>query len=152
VVQLCVERTIAAPPERVFDWLADPVNLAAAPFVLKAGYAEGSPEPGAGALREATALWRVVPRGDHRLPRAAQLLLPGNPLVPGLRPPGRQAHGGGQRNGGIGRDGLVDPDCTHRNDDDETFVRVNEVLERMPRAMSPQDLETLVDSVGSTAS
>ena len=28
MVQLRVERTIAASPERVFDWLADPTNLA----------------------------------------------------------------------------------------------------------------------------
>ncbi|HUO41109.1 MAG TPA: SRPBCC family protein [Mycobacterium sp.] len=52
MVQLHVERTIAASPERVFDWLADPVNLATAPFVLRAGYAKGSSGPAVGALRE----------------------------------------------------------------------------------------------------
>jgi hypothetical protein len=51
VVQLHVERTIAALPERVFDWLTDPANVAAAPLTLKAGYAKGSPGPGVGAVR-----------------------------------------------------------------------------------------------------
>ena len=50
-MKLQVERTIAARPERVFDWLADPANLAAAPLALKARYAKGS-GPGVGALRE----------------------------------------------------------------------------------------------------
>jgi uncharacterized protein YndB with AHSA1/START domain len=54
MVQLRVERTIAASPERVFDWLADPTNLAASPLVLKAGWAKGSSEPGVGAVREVT--------------------------------------------------------------------------------------------------
>jgi uncharacterized protein YndB with AHSA1/START domain len=52
MVELHVERTIAASPERVFDWLADPANLAAAPLAFKAGWAKCSSEPGAGALRE----------------------------------------------------------------------------------------------------
>lgn len=38
--------------EQVFDWLADPTNLAAAPLVLKAAYAKDSPGRGAGAVRE----------------------------------------------------------------------------------------------------
>jgi hypothetical protein len=54
MVQLRVERTIAASPERVFDWLADPANLTASPSVLKAGWAKGSSGPGVGALREVT--------------------------------------------------------------------------------------------------
>ena len=53
MVEIHLERTIAAPVEQVFDWLADPPNLAAAPLVLKAGYAKGSPGHGAGAVREA---------------------------------------------------------------------------------------------------
>lgn len=53
MVQLHLERTIAAPPEKVFDWLADPASLKAAPLVLKAGWTKGS-TPGAGALREVT--------------------------------------------------------------------------------------------------
>ena len=56
MVQLHLERTIAAPPEKVFAWLADPANLAAAPLVLKAGPAKESSGPGAGAIREATAV------------------------------------------------------------------------------------------------
>ncbi|MGH3957588.1 SRPBCC family protein [Mycobacterium sp.] len=52
MVELHVERTIAAPPERVFDRLADPASLCAAPLVLKAGWARGSSGPGAGALRK----------------------------------------------------------------------------------------------------
>ena len=54
MVQVHVERTIAASPERVFDWLADPANLTAAPLLLKAGWAKGSSGPGVGALREVT--------------------------------------------------------------------------------------------------
>lgn len=55
MVRLHVERTIAAPPERVFDWLADPVNLATAPLILTASYTDES-KPGAGAVREAIAV------------------------------------------------------------------------------------------------
>jgi uncharacterized protein YndB with AHSA1/START domain len=53
MVEIHLEQTIAAPVEKVFDWLADPANLAAAPLVLKAGYAKGS-SSGAGAVREVT--------------------------------------------------------------------------------------------------
>jgi hypothetical protein len=56
MVQLHVERTIAASPERVFDWLADPASLTAAPLVLKAGWAKGSSGPGVGAVRAVTAV------------------------------------------------------------------------------------------------
>jgi uncharacterized protein YndB with AHSA1/START domain len=56
MVTLHVERTIDASPERVFDWLADPANLTAAPLVLRAGFAKGSPGPGVGALREVVGL------------------------------------------------------------------------------------------------
>jgi uncharacterized protein YndB with AHSA1/START domain len=52
MVEIHVERTIGAPVEQVFDWLAYPVNLAAAPLALRARYATDSPGPGAGALRE----------------------------------------------------------------------------------------------------
>jgi uncharacterized protein YndB with AHSA1/START domain len=52
MVELRVERTIAASPERVFEWLAAPANLATIPVIIKAGWARGSSEPGAGALRE----------------------------------------------------------------------------------------------------
>lgn len=56
MVRFRVERTIAAAPEPVFDWLADPANLAAAPAILRAGYANGSSGPGKGAVRSATCI------------------------------------------------------------------------------------------------
>ncbi len=56
MVKLHVERTIAASPERVFDWLADPANLTVAPLALRAGFAKGTSGPGVGALREVTGL------------------------------------------------------------------------------------------------
>lgn len=52
MVELHVERTIAAAPERVFDWLADPASLRTAPLVLTAGWARGSSGPATGALRQ----------------------------------------------------------------------------------------------------
>jgi uncharacterized protein YndB with AHSA1/START domain len=52
VARLHVERTIAAPPEKVFDWLADPAGLTAAPLVLSARYTEPAPALRAGAVRE----------------------------------------------------------------------------------------------------
>ena len=51
MVELYVERTIAAPQQAVFDWLADPVNLTAAPLALRAGFAKGTSAPAAGARR-----------------------------------------------------------------------------------------------------
>ena len=56
MVQLHVERDIAASPERVFDWLADPHNLTTSPLMLKAAWRRDSVPPGVGALREATAV------------------------------------------------------------------------------------------------
>src|SRR5258708_28963367 len=50
MVEFQVERTIAASPERVFDWLADPANLTAAPVILKVRWVK------VGALREAIGL------------------------------------------------------------------------------------------------
>jgi uncharacterized protein YndB with AHSA1/START domain len=52
MVEIHLERTIAAPVDQVFDWLADPANLAAAPLGLKAGYAKDSSGPGVGAARQ----------------------------------------------------------------------------------------------------
>ncbi|WP_156688611.1 SRPBCC family protein [Mycobacterium sp. Marseille-P9652] len=52
MVEIHLEWTIAAPVESVFDWLADPVNLAAAPLVLRARYTRDAPGPGAGAVRQ----------------------------------------------------------------------------------------------------
>ena len=56
MVEIHLERTIAAPVEQVFDWLADPANLAAAPLALRGRYAKDSPGPGAGAVREVIAV------------------------------------------------------------------------------------------------
>ena len=56
MVEIHLERTIDAPVERVFDWLADPANLAAAPLALRGRYAKDSPGPGAGAVREVIAV------------------------------------------------------------------------------------------------
>ena len=56
MVTLHMERTIAASPQRVFDWLADPANLTTAPLSIRAGFVKGWSEPGVGALREVTAV------------------------------------------------------------------------------------------------
>lgn len=56
MVELQVERTIAAAPERVFDWLADPAALTTAPSVLKARWVKGSSGPGEGAVRQVIGL------------------------------------------------------------------------------------------------
>jgi len=53
---MVIERTIEAPPEQVFLWLSDPQNLTAAPLAVKAGWAQGTTEPGVGAVREVWAL------------------------------------------------------------------------------------------------
>ncbi len=54
MVEIHVERTIAAPQDQVFDWLADPKSLTAAPAILRVRWAKGSPPLGPGAVREAT--------------------------------------------------------------------------------------------------
>ena len=54
MVEIHLEQMILAPVDKVFDWLADPTNLAAAPLVLRASWAKGSAGPGAGAVREVT--------------------------------------------------------------------------------------------------
>jgi uncharacterized protein YndB with AHSA1/START domain len=60
MVHLRVEKTIYAPPEKVFAWLADPVNLKSAPLTVTADWAKDSPAPaGLGAIRTgfAIGLW-----------------------------------------------------------------------------------------------
>jgi uncharacterized protein YndB with AHSA1/START domain len=52
MVEIHLQRTIAAPVEQVFDWLADPAHLGGAPLALTAGWAKGSSAPGAGAVRQ----------------------------------------------------------------------------------------------------
>ncbi len=56
MVELHVQRTIAASPELVFDWLADPASLAAAPLVLRSAYRKSAPGPGKGAVRQVVGL------------------------------------------------------------------------------------------------
>jgi Polyketide cyclase / dehydrase and lipid transport len=56
MVEIHLERTIDAPAEQVFDWLADPVNLATAPLALRGRWAKGSSGPRAGAVREVLAV------------------------------------------------------------------------------------------------
>lgn len=51
MVRIHVERTIAAPPDQVFAWLADPANLTAARLMLKAGWRADAPGPRVGAVR-----------------------------------------------------------------------------------------------------
>jgi hypothetical protein len=54
MVKIRAERTIAASPERVFDWLHDPANLTVSPVLRKAVWAKGSSGPGVRAVREVT--------------------------------------------------------------------------------------------------
>ena len=56
MVHIRAERTIAAPPDQVFAWLADPANLTAARLILKAGWRADAPGPRLGAIREAVAV------------------------------------------------------------------------------------------------
>ena len=56
MVELHIERTIAASPERVFEWLADPRSLTAAPLALRARWARGSSGPAEGAQRRVLGL------------------------------------------------------------------------------------------------
>ncbi|MDH6193651.1 uncharacterized protein YndB with AHSA1/START domain [Mycobacterium frederiksbergense] len=55
MVTIHLQRLIAASPERVFDWLADPAALATAPLVLRAGWTKGTSGPAVGAVRTVTA-------------------------------------------------------------------------------------------------
>lgn len=59
MVKIHVERDIAAPQDRVFDWLAEPGNLTAATLILRVYLAKGSPPLGKGAVRIAisTGMW-----------------------------------------------------------------------------------------------
>lgn len=56
MAQIHVERTIAASPERVLDWLLDPINLTVSPIFRKAVWSKDSPGPGVGAMREVTGI------------------------------------------------------------------------------------------------
>lgn len=54
MVELTVERTIAAPADEVYAWLIDPANLTRAPLALTARWTSGNGE--AGSVREVLAL------------------------------------------------------------------------------------------------
>ncbi|OBK76621.1 polyketide cyclase [Mycobacterium sp. 1164985.4] len=51
MVRMHEQRTIAASPERVFEWLLDPTNLTVSPWFRKAAWVDAS-GPGLGATRE----------------------------------------------------------------------------------------------------
>jgi uncharacterized protein YndB with AHSA1/START domain len=77
MAELRVERTIAAPVEKVFDWLADPASLTAAPPVVSAGWAKGSSGPGKGAVRRVIGLgtWFREEITDYDPPRSYSYLI-----------------------------------------------------------------------------
>jgi len=77
MVHLHVERTIAAPQQAVFDWLADPANLASSPLVIKAAYAADRPGPGAGAVRVVTGVgaWFREEITSYDAPRSYSYLI-----------------------------------------------------------------------------
>ncbi|OBB40243.1 MULTISPECIES: SRPBCC family protein [unclassified Mycobacterium] len=77
MIELRVERTIAAAPERVFDWLADPKGLTAAPLVLGARLAKGSSELKAGAVRTVTGagMWFEEEYTTYDPPRSYSYLI-----------------------------------------------------------------------------
>lgn len=77
MIELRVERTIAAAPERVFDWLADPNGLTAAPLVLGARLAKGTPELKAGAVRivTGTGMWFEEQYTAYDPPRSYSYLI-----------------------------------------------------------------------------
>ena len=51
VVDIHLEKVIAAPPAEVFDWLAGAAGLTTAPMALRAGWVPGFPGPAGGARR-----------------------------------------------------------------------------------------------------
>jgi hypothetical protein len=67
MVELHVERTIDASPERTFDWLTDPANLTTAPLFLRAGWAKGFSGPQRGRDTGSHRSRSVAPRRDHGL-------------------------------------------------------------------------------------
>jgi Polyketide cyclase / dehydrase and lipid transport len=75
--QIHVERTIAASPVRVFDWLLDPANLTVSPLFRKAAWAKGSSGPAAGAVRELTGIgfWAHEQITDYDAPRSCSYIV-----------------------------------------------------------------------------
>ena len=56
MVEVRVERTIGVSVERVFDWLANPMSLTAAPLLQRVVWAKDSPPLGVGAVRVAAGI------------------------------------------------------------------------------------------------
>jgi uncharacterized protein YndB with AHSA1/START domain len=54
MVQVHEQQTISASPERVFDWLLDPANLAVSPMFRNVVWAKDWSGPCVGATREVT--------------------------------------------------------------------------------------------------
>jgi len=52
MVEIHEQRTIAASPERVFDWLLDPANLTVSPWFRTATWEKDLAGPGVGATRK----------------------------------------------------------------------------------------------------
>jgi hypothetical protein len=80
MVQVHEQRTIAASPERVFDWLLDPGNLAVSPVWRKAGWSKDSAGPGVGAVRELTGigLWMHEQITAYDAPRSCSYVVVGS--------------------------------------------------------------------------
>ena len=93
MVEFHVDRTIAASPECVFAWLADPANLTAAPVILKVRWVK------VGALREAIGLGGWFREQITAYDRPQRLLLPRRALIPAVRSRGRHTdvHSVGRR-------------------------------------------------------
>ena len=78
--QIHVERTIAASPHRVFDWLLDPANLTVSPLFRKARWAKDSSGPGVGAVREVTGMgfWAHEQITAYDAPRSCSYIVVGS--------------------------------------------------------------------------
>jgi uncharacterized protein YndB with AHSA1/START domain len=77
--QVHVERTIAASPERVFDWLLDPANLTS-PVFRNVVWAKDSSGPGVGAVREVTGygFWAHEQITAYDAPRSCSYVVVGS--------------------------------------------------------------------------
>ncbi|WP_205873561.1 SRPBCC family protein [Mycobacterium camsae] len=77
MVGIHVRRTIAAPVEKVFDWLADPANLRTAPLVLRSAWTKDTKGPGVGAVREVvgTGMWFREDITAYERPRSYSYLI-----------------------------------------------------------------------------
>jgi hypothetical protein len=80
MAQIHVERTTAASPERVFDWMLDPTNLTVSPVIRKAGWAKDSSGPCVGAVREVTGFgfWVHEQTTAYDAPRSCSYVVVGS--------------------------------------------------------------------------